>query len=156
VDDRALASVRWVRVAVLTASVLMISALGLTTLSCGVWGGDCVAQGGGKACAAVVLRIMARCYDLHMRISGIDPATVLIGIGAEVKRRRQLVGLSQTKLAKKAGVHPNVVGRLERGTYNPTVMMLHFIAGALNATLVGILAQTEPHARARNSKFKAG
>jgi len=73
-----------------------------------------------------------------MQISGVDPTTVVMAIGAEVKRRRQLLKLSQVKLAKKAGVHPNVIGRLERGTYNPTVMVLHGIAAALNASLADL------------------
>jgi transcriptional regulator with XRE-family HTH domain len=43
--------------------------------------------------------------------------------------------LSQEELALQAGVHPNVVGRLERGIYNPTVVILFAIALKLNTSL---------------------
>jgi transcriptional regulator with XRE-family HTH domain len=48
--------------------------------------------------------------------------------------------LSQELLAEQAGVHTNVVGRLERGTYNPTVLTLAAIALKLNASLEEIFA----------------
>jgi DNA-binding XRE family transcriptional regulator len=43
--------------------------------------------------------------------------------------------LSQEALAHDAGVHPNVVGRLERGSYNPTLLTLHAIATKLDISL---------------------
>jgi DNA-binding XRE family transcriptional regulator len=46
--------------------------------------------------------------------------------------------LSQEALAHLAGVHPNVVGRLERGIYNPTVLILVAIATKLNATVLDL------------------
>ena len=60
-------------------------------------------------------------------------------IGTEVRRCRQMLDRSQAALAAKAGVHPNVVGRIERGTYNPTVMTLEAIAGALDTSIVELL-----------------
>jgi transcriptional regulator with XRE-family HTH domain len=42
-------------------------------------------------------------------------------------------------LATKAGVHINVVGRTERGKYNPSIMTLDAIAGALNTSMVDLL-----------------
>jgi transcriptional regulator with XRE-family HTH domain len=71
--------------------------------------------------------------------SGAHPNTVLIRIGTEVRRRRHTLGLSQIELAAKAGVHSNVVGRTERGKYNPTVMTLDAIAAALNTSMVDLL-----------------
>jgi transcriptional regulator with XRE-family HTH domain len=56
-------------------------------------------------------------------------------LGATVRTRRERLSLSQTSLARRAGVHPNVVGRLERGIYNPTVLKLLAIAGALRVPL---------------------
>jgi transcriptional regulator with XRE-family HTH domain len=56
-------------------------------------------------------------------------------LGAEIRKRREALGLSQEELAGKAGVHVNVVGRLERGVYNPTVLLLQAIAAALKANL---------------------
>lgn len=56
-------------------------------------------------------------------------------LGRRVRTRRKRLSLSQTTLARRAGVHPNVVGRLERGIYNPTVLKLLAIAGALRVRL---------------------
>jgi transcriptional regulator with XRE-family HTH domain len=43
-------------------------------------------------------------------------------------------------LALQAGIHPNVVGRLERGIYNPTVLILFAIAMKLNISLAELFA----------------
>jgi XRE family transcriptional regulator, regulator of sulfur utilization len=64
----------------------------------------------------------------------------LRGLGEEVRERRTRKNLSQEVLAHQAGVHTNVVGRLERGTYNPTVLTLAAIAVKLNASLEEIFA----------------
>jgi transcriptional regulator with XRE-family HTH domain len=42
---------------------------------------------------------------------------------------------TQSTLARRAGVHPNIIGRLERGIYNPTVLKLIAIAGALRTAI---------------------
>ncbi|MGC1523040.1 MAG: helix-turn-helix transcriptional regulator [Steroidobacteraceae bacterium] len=67
---------------------------------------------------------------------------LLNGIALEVRRRRLALKFTQIKLADKAGVHTNVVGRLERGIYNPTVLALSSIAGALNTSIVDSLRGT--------------
>jgi transcriptional regulator with XRE-family HTH domain len=64
---------------------------------------------------------------------------VLAHLGKEVRRRRQKLGLSQAALAAEAGIHANVVGRVERGTYNPSLLTLHAIAGALNTSIVHLM-----------------
>jgi transcriptional regulator with XRE-family HTH domain len=48
--------------------------------------------------------------------------------------------LSQEALAFDAGIHPNVVGRLERGIYNPTVKILYALALELNTSLQDLFA----------------
>lgn len=88
--------------------------------------------------------------------SVVDSKSILIGLGAEVRRRRKSLDLSQARLAQIAQVHANVIGRLERGTYNPTVGLLCWLAAALDTSLVGLLAQTEPTPRARRRKLKTG
>jgi predicted transcriptional regulator len=67
---------------------------------------------------------------------------LLAGIGAEIRRRRQGLGISQDMLATKAGVHLNVIGRIERGIYNPTIMTLKAIASALGTRMVDLLWET--------------
>ena len=79
----------------------------------------------------------------------VDSKAVLKNLGAEVRRLRESVGLSQSKLADIARIHVNVIGRLERGSYNPTVTTLDAIAAALDTTLAEILSQRQPAKRAR-------
>jgi transcriptional regulator with XRE-family HTH domain len=59
----------------------------------------------------------------------------LAGLGGKIRQLREGAGLSQAKLAQKARVHVNVVGRVERGSYNPTVLTLLGIAEALGTTV---------------------
>jgi len=66
--------------------------------------------------------------------------SVLRGLGEEVRERRQRRNLTQEALAFEAGVHPNVVGRRERGIYNPTVMILFAISTKLNTSLQDLFA----------------
>jgi transcriptional regulator with XRE-family HTH domain len=64
-------------------------------------------------------------------------------LGEEVRARRTRLELSQEALAHLAGIHPNVVGRLERGTYNPTVLTLYALAVKLDTELSDLFAATE-------------
>jgi transcriptional regulator with XRE-family HTH domain len=74
-----------------------------------------------------------------MSLTTTQKKTVLTGIGSEIRRRRQKLGVSQSEIATRAGVHLNVVGRTERGIYNPTVMTLDAIATALDTSIVDLL-----------------
>jgi transcriptional regulator with XRE-family HTH domain len=65
----------------------------------------------------------------------ISSKAFLAGIGGRVRQLREDLGLSQVKLAQKARVHVNVVGRVERGSYNPTALTLLGIAEALGTTV---------------------
>jgi transcriptional regulator with XRE-family HTH domain len=66
--------------------------------------------------------------------------TILRSLGEEVRERRKGRNLSQEALAHQAGVHPNVVGRLERGSYNITVLTLLAIAVKLNTSVLELFA----------------
>jgi transcriptional regulator with XRE-family HTH domain len=52
-------------------------------------------------------------------------------IGEAVLRHRKRAGLSQEALAEKADIHPNYVGRIERGECSATVAILLRLAKAL-------------------------
>ena len=69
--------------------------------------------------------------------------SILRGLGEEVRERRKQRNLSQEALAHQAGIHTNVVGRLERGIYNPTVLILLAIAMKLNTSLAELFAGAE-------------
>lgn len=61
-------------------------------------------------------------------------------LGQEIRERRERLDLSQEALAGEANVHTNVVGRLERGKYNPSVTVLQVIVRELNTDLAQIFA----------------
>ena len=49
-----------------------------------------------------------------------------------IKVRRKEIGLTQQKLADAADVHVNVIRRLEKGDYNPSIAVLLKIFKALD------------------------
>jgi transcriptional regulator with XRE-family HTH domain len=69
--------------------------------------------------------------------------SILRGLGEEIRGLRTRKKLSQESLAAQAGIHTNVVGRLERGIYNPTVLVLQAIAMKLDVSLEELFAGAE-------------
>ena len=61
----------------------------------------------------------------------------------EVRELRTGKKLSREALAGLAGIHTNVVGRLERGSYNPTVLILAALAVKLGVTLEDLFRGAE-------------
>jgi putative transcriptional regulator len=59
-------------------------------------------------------------------------------LGEEIRERRKQRNLSQEQLGFQAGVHPNTIGRLERGIYNPSVTVLLDIAVKLHTNLADL------------------
>jgi transcriptional regulator with XRE-family HTH domain len=53
-------------------------------------------------------------------------------IGSAIARRRKRAGFSQEALAEKAGIHPNYVGRIERGQCSASLETFLKLAKALN------------------------
>ena len=60
-----------------------------------------------------------------------------------MRERRERLELTQESLAASAGVHLNTIGKLERGTYNPSVLLLDAIATKLDLSLAELLKATE-------------
>ena len=72
---------------------------------------------------------------------------ILKALGEEIRHRRKPAGMSQEALAHGAGLHRNVIGRLERGTYNPTVMTLLAIAAEFEIPLSELVGSAERRLR---------
>jgi transcriptional regulator with XRE-family HTH domain len=64
-------------------------------------------------------------------------------MGMRLRELRHTAGLSQFKLAVKAGVSVDAVRQWEKGTRTPVLRHAAQLAGALGVT-VGVLAGTEP------------
>ena len=68
---------------------------------------------------------------------------ILRSIGEVLRERRTERGLTQEDLAHQAGVHRNVVGLIERGQYNPTVLVLLAITTRLKLTISDLFHEAE-------------
>jgi len=64
-------------------------------------------------------------------------------LGQELRERRREMNLTQEALADQAGVHPNVIGRIERGVYNPSVLVLFAITTKLEIELGELFTAAE-------------
>jgi transcriptional regulator with XRE-family HTH domain len=67
----------------------------------------------------------------------------LRSLGEEIRELRVERKLSQEALAGLAGIHTNVVGRLERGSYNPTVLILVALTAKLGVSIEELFAGAE-------------
>jgi transcriptional regulator with XRE-family HTH domain len=63
-------------------------------------------------------------------------------LARNVKRLRQLTGLNQQELSRRARLYHNYVGRIENQRTNPEVRSLTKLAKALDVTLVALLSPT--------------
>jgi CheY-like chemotaxis protein/DNA-binding XRE family transcriptional regulator len=72
-----------------------------------------------------------------------QPADVQKGFGAEVKRRRVQLGISQEKLAERANLHRTYVSDVEAGKRNPSLASIQRLTLALGASLGAIFASVE-------------
>lgn len=59
----------------------------------------------------------------------------LVKFGLNVRCLRLKKGLSQTALAKQAGLSPNYIGTLERGCQNPSLKTLERLAKGLGCEI---------------------
>ncbi len=52
-----------------------------------------------------------------------------------LKRERKVVGISHEKLAERAGISRQAIGKIESGERNPTMQTMYKITKAMNITL---------------------
>lgn len=64
---------------------------------------------------------------------------ILIKFGNKVRERRLSLGLSQEKLASRAGVHRTYIGMIERAEKNITLTNIEKIAKALEFSIDEII-----------------
>src|ERR1041384_865719 len=76
-----------------------------------------------------------------------DAADVQKGFGAEIKRRRIQLGISQEKLAERASLHRTYVSDVEAGKRNPSLASIQRLTLALGASLGAIFASVEDVAK---------
>ena len=67
---------------------------------------------------------------------------MLVALGAEIRRARAGIGISQEALAVDAGLDRSYVGGIERGEHNITIMNITKIANALKVKPSMLLASS--------------
>jgi transcriptional regulator with XRE-family HTH domain len=67
----------------------------------------------------------------------------LAKLGHAVQRYRQAQGLSQEKLAERAGLHRTYIGGIERGLRNVSFLNLLKLAHALDMTLAELVQEID-------------
>jgi len=66
------------------------------------------------------------------RVGRVDALDFLnLSIGADLRKRRESLGLTQVEVARKARMRPEVLSRLEKGHGNPTVRTVRRILRAM-------------------------
>ena len=68
---------------------------------------------------------------------------ISLAFGAVVQKHRKAKGLSQERLAHKAGLHRTYVGLVERGLRKPTIEVGHALARALGTPLSDLIREAE-------------
>ena len=69
---------------------------------------------------------------------------VLATIGAHVRRLRKARGLTQGALGQAVGINANLLGRIERGEQNLTVLTLARLAAGLEVSLSDLVQDCPP------------
>jgi len=68
---------------------------------------------------------------------------ILTTLGIELRRRRREHEITQQALGADAGVSANVVGGIERGVYNPSIVVLYAITTRLGIELSDLFSGAE-------------
>jgi len=76
------------------------------------------------------------------RVSGkSDKDKLLVQLGAAIRARRYVLGLSQEALADHAGIDRSHMGKIERGERNVTLLNLAKLADALSCLTSDLLLE---------------
>jgi transcriptional regulator with XRE-family HTH domain len=93
-----------------------------------------------------------------MRKPGDD--VLLKALAAEVKARRQFLGLSQEELAFRSDVNRTFIGKIEVGSSQPSMAVLFHLAHALEVLPAEFIAAVDQRAqterRGRSAKSRTG
>ncbi len=76
-------------------------------------------------------------------------------VGKRLRGYRTSNGLSQEKLAEKAGLHPTYIGQVERGEKNLTIESLEKITKALDIPMASVFEKIEDRRDESNFSLKA-
>jgi len=75
--------------------------------------------------------------------AGVDLSELQSRFGEVIRRRRQLLGIGQEKLAGDAALHRTHLSLLERGKQMPSLAVVHKLATALKVQMSELIAEME-------------
>lgn len=78
-----------------------------------------------------------------MRASSPTEREVLVRLGARIRLLRSTRSLTIADLAAEARCDPSYLGQVERGTRNPTVILLQRLSEILGTSLAALLQSTD-------------
>ena len=78
-----------------------------------------------------------------------SPKAIRAALGAAIRKYRHAAGLSQIKLADRAGIHFTYLADTERGERNIAIVNIVRIVGALDLPLSEFFGEVEAQLRAR-------
>ncbi|MCA9817756.1 MAG: response regulator [Cyanobacteriota/Melainabacteria group bacterium] len=79
---------------------------------------------------------------------------LLTALSRIIRKRREEVGMSQTVLAEKSGLHRTYINNIERGSKNISIESLKKIADSLSTTVSDLLTQAEEVSSESESPIK--
>lgn len=79
---------------------------------------------------------------------------LLTALSRIIRKRREEVGMSQTVLAEKSGLHRTYINNIERGSKNISIESLKKIADSLSTTVSDLLTQAEEISSESESPIK--
>ena len=78
-----------------------------------------------------------------------SPNAIRAALGAAIRKHRHAAGLSQIKLAERAGIHFTYLADTERGERNIAIVNIVRIVGALGLPLSEFFGEVEAQLRGR-------
>lgn len=82
----------------------------------------------------------------HLGISMTQLLGPLAGLGVRLRQAREELGYSQVELAERASVSPGLVGQIERGEVQPSLLTLDNLASALGVSPCYLIQEEDPAA----------
>lgn len=79
----------------------------------------------------------------------VTPSDPRRALGLRIKQLRSEFSLTQEELAERCGLFRTYMSRIESGLANPTLTVLHTLAGGLGVDVVALLQPPSPNPKPR-------
>lgn len=94
-------------------------------------------------CQAIIYHLLSGIGGSYGYIIIMKEMSILVKVGRRIRELRKIKNMSQEALAEKADLHPSLIGKMERGEINPTIVSLDKIARAFDISVAELLSFPE-------------